>query len=373
MIFGVTNLGDQSDNSANLADSKENTSFQNLLLLGAFVIVAIWLLEYQAGLVQLFDSIGYSVTLIVVTLCYSLSRFRNNSKLAKTIVFFHIAIYLFALVVFSFIHVVNQGSLYPISSTMQWMPIIYIVAFLFLPTNLAMISSLVIYALLVCLLILSYTPIFPAGNVELNALMFNMVLAHGLYIVSMFSVIRLRNTTQRQQIRAQELEKEANLDGLLGIANRRYLQKLMDRFESERQAVSLILIDVDHFKQINDSYGHTAGDQVLLELIQCIIESLRPIDVIGRWGGEEFLVLADCAKGEDAVTLAQRIQQQVATHSFSLGKSITVSIGIADYEPGKQMEMTFNQADKALYQAKDNGRNQTVHFSQLSATEFISQ
>lgn len=358
-------MGKASNKTNSTIDSKENASFQYLLLLGAFIVVLIWIIETQTGLAHYYDIIGYSVTLSVVAVCYWLARFGRNAKLAKSIVFFQIAIYLLAMVTVGFFRVANQGSLYPMASTLQWMPIVYIIAFLFLSKKLAVYSSLVIYALLVVLLILTYTPMFPASHLELNALMFNMVLAHGLYIVCMFSVIRLRRTTLRQQLRTQELEKEANLDALLGIANRRYLQKIMDRFDTDRQPVAVLLIDVDHFKSVNDQYGHSAGDTVLQQTVNCIKDSLRPVDVLGRWGGEEFLVLVDWTLAEDITNVAQRIQSAVQHYNFDPVEQVTLSIGVSKFTGEGEIQTALNQADKALYHAKENGRNQVVLFEDM--------
>ena len=346
-------------------DARENASFQNLLILGSFVLLLIWSIEHFLGLTELFDTLGYSITLAVVAMCYWLSRYRNRSKLAKTIVFFQIALYLLAMTIVGFFHALDDQSIYPLASTLQWLPIIYVTAFLFLSKRLAMVSSLVIFGLLVILLGITYSPLIKTDNIELNALMFNMVLAHCMYIVSLFSVMRLRLRSSLQQIRQQELEKQANLDSLLGIANRRYLQKLMDRFAAEKHPISILLIDVDHFKSVNDTYGHSAGDDVLKTMVRCFRESLRPVDIIGRWGGEEFLVLADCTEDENAMSLAQRIRQQVQQQSFQPLENITVSIGIAEYSGQGEIENTFNQADKALYRAKESGRNQVVDFASM--------
>lgn len=343
-----------------LTDRSEDRSFEHLLLLGAFVVIIVWVIESTSKLIQTFDIVGYSVTLVVVALCYWLSRFQRKARLAKIIVFVHISCYLVSLAILSFLNAANEGSIYPLASTLQWMPILYIIAFLFLSKPIAIFSSLAIYALLFLLLSLSFTPLYPVSNIELNALMFNMLLAHGLYLVCMFSVMRLRRKSTRQEIKALEMERVANQDSLLGIGNRRYLQSLMDHHAQRKQPVSVLLIDVDHFKQINDTYGHMVGDFVLQEVVNRLRESLRPVDIIGRWGGEEFLVLADCAIGEDAESLAQRIRLHVEQKEFEQVGKVTISIGVAEFNGNEDIEAVFNRSDKALYEAKGDGRNKVV-------------
>jgi diguanylate cyclase (GGDEF)-like protein len=359
----LTNHSSESDSLG--SDKKENRSFEHILLLGSFVVVVIWFIESITGVATSFDAYGYGITLVVVAFCFWLSHFKHRSTLARGIVFVHISIYLVSLAILGFVEAVETGSIYPLASTMQWMPILYIVAFLFLSNKVAVYSSLLIYLLLLLLLGSSFTSLFPVNNLELNTLMFNMALAHGLYLVCMISVMRLRRITLRHQVEAVELKRAANLDGLLGIANRRFLQTVMDRFVALHQPVSILLIDVDNFKHINDQHGHSAGDEVLKGVVQCMRESLRPVDMIGRWGGEEFLVLADCASDDEAENLAQRIRANVANKRFAVVGDVTVSIGVSKYKGNGEIEATFNQADKALYTAKERGRNQVrVHVHQ---------
>ena len=123
---------------------------------------------------------------------------------------------------------------------------------------------------------------------------------------------------------------------------------------------SCLLIDIDHFKKINDKYGHRSGDLVLKEVSRIIHQSVREIDVLARWGGEEFIVLLPETSSEDAVEIAKRILTSVSHHIFSsFSEQVTVSIGLSSI-PSKSIdsaEKLIHVADVALYKAKANGRN----------------
>ncbi len=163
--------------------------------------------------------------------------------------------------------------------------------------------------------------------------------------------------------REQEL---ARTDPLTGIDNRR---NLIDRAKHEldiaaryRQPLSVILFDLDHFKSINDTFGHTVGDHILQRITQFASAQLRSADVIGRYGGEEFIILMPMTKPEQAFSLAERIREDVAAYSMPTPKgevSVTLSIGIVELSPVESVEEVFHRADEAMYAAKQAGRNCT--------------
>lgn len=159
------------------------------------------------------------------------------------------------------------------------------------------------------------------------------------------------------------LSEQANRDPLTGLYNRRYLDSTLDRelarCQREGQPLSLMLIDLDHFKQTNDTYGHQAGDQVLVGIAICISDSIkRAGDCAARYGGEEFAVLLPSQSSIDAMTVAETIRRKVQSWSDQPTIS-TVSVGIASVTPTPEMDWAafVNAADRALYAAKAAGRN----------------
>ncbi|MFI5269309.1 MAG: GGDEF domain-containing protein, partial [Chloroflexota bacterium] len=166
----------------------------------------------------------------------------------------------------------------------------------------------------------------------------------------------------------QDLEDLATTDGLTRLYNRRYF---MERAESEfersrryRRDLSVFLIDADHFKLINDSHGHEAGDRALRFLASACREGLRQLDVIGRYGGEELVVLLPETSAGLAYETAERLRQSIEQMQIPLPEGevrLTVSIGVATAGPETEtVAALVNQADRSLYEAKRNGRNQVV-------------
>lgn len=156
----------------------------------------------------------------------------------------------------------------------------------------------------------------------------------------------------------------AETDTLTGILNRRVtyevLYKEFHRAERYKETLSIILVDIDEFKQINDSLGHATGDFVLREFTKLVRHSIRDIDSFGRIGGDEFIVILPTANAENACHVAERIRGALATHPFNIKLPVTASFGVAAFETGNTMEQWIHYADKALYQAKQNGRNCVV-------------
>jgi diguanylate cyclase (GGDEF)-like protein len=162
------------------------------------------------------------------------------------------------------------------------------------------------------------------------------------------------------------LEELATTDGLTGCFNKRYFHdELKQRLQAAQRfgrKLSLIIVDLDHFKAVNDTYGHHTGDIVIQELGQILRRLKRETDVVARFGGEEFCVLCEETTSEGAFLLAERVRQELEHTTFEtdLGNlKITASLGLATYpEHGKDKQALFAAADRALYAAKHNGRNQ---------------
>jgi len=165
----------------------------------------------------------------------------------------------------------------------------------------------------------------------------------------------------------RSLKRLSTRDYLTNLLNAREFYRLLDhemeRAERYGESFSLLLIDADHFKQINDTYGHQSGDAVLRELAKCLRVQVRTVDIPARVGGEEFAVVLPNTRGEAALAIAERIRQAVAASELKVGKDatslhMTVSIGLATFpHSATDSKELFHQADMALYNAKQGGRN----------------
>ena len=161
-----------------------------------------------------------------------------------------------------------------------------------------------------------------------------------------------------------ELTVLAATDHLTGIANRRQFRERLDeefnRADRYHESLSLVMLDLDHFKQVNDEYGHDVGDQVLVELTEQIKSQIREIDLFARWGGEEFLIMLPETDRDTARTMVERIRHHVESHEFGQPPHITISLGLVTLRSSDDPDTFISRADKALYKAKAAGRNCVV-------------
>ena len=160
--------------------------------------------------------------------------------------------------------------------------------------------------------------------------------------------------------RARQLKQAAQTDELTGLLNRRAGRKVLDRAVIKRRAMCVLLMDVDHFKSVNDTHGHQVGDQALTCLAGILRRSLRRSDAIVRWGGEEFVVLLLDVPPHHAASLGEKIRKAVADETPRLLVPFTISIGLAFRESGETVDDMLRHADNALYKAKKGGRNRLV-------------
>lgn len=176
-------------------------------------------------------------------------------------------------------------------------------------------------------------------------------------------VVSIQHYVTEWRLAERELRRLAQEDVLTGIANRRYFsteaERAMHAVERDGQPLSLLLLDLDHFKDINDQYGHNVGDQVLAEMVRRLREVLRKSDLPGRWGGEEFIALLH-GDADAAIAVAERVRQAVADTPFVTSQgpvAVTLSGGCASHRPGDSLSRLVGRADRALYAAKHGGRN----------------
>jgi len=188
-----------------------------------------------------------------------------------------------------------------------------------------------------------------------------------LYIVAaLIGVIILIVLVRQYQLKRYnaQLEILSNTDKLTGIHNRLKLDDILEyekkMFDRDQLPLSIIMFDLDHFKNVNDNYGHKRGDEVLKSVAKIVTQTKRESDTFGRWGGEEFLVICPDTTLEGARALAEKLRAAIEAYEFSEIISLTASFGVAQFEKYDSIVKVFDKADKALYQAKAHGRNSVV-------------
>jgi len=165
-----------------------------------------------------------------------------------------------------------------------------------------------------------------------------------------------------------QLRHDASTDPLTGVFNRRSLDLLLSKLEAKHTPFSVLALDIDHFKKVNDTYGHSVGDKALIKLSETMTQLSREQDIVARTGGEEFVLILPGLLSETALPIAERLREQVAQMIIPNIGSIHVSIGIACYAKGLcSSKQILKQADQALYEAKHQGRNRCVVFESTMA------
>lgn len=189
---------------------------------------------------------------------------------------------------------------------------------------------------------------------------------NAIHVVTVFAMSAALARFYRRTILIAErkLVQQAALDALTGLNNRRHFHTLaqpaLEQCQRRNESVSLILCDVDHFKQVNDQHGHACGDDVLVRVAQTLQSQVREADIVARWGGEEFLVLLPHSTVQDAVQIAERIRAAVAQAQTPATVPVTMSFGVTAVHHSQDLQAATARADRALYQSKHAGRNRVT-------------
>ncbi len=172
---------------------------------------------------------------------------------------------------------------------------------------------------------------------------------------------KLNNEIKKRKIIEEELHIVANIDSLTKIYNRRKIEKFYTnellRVKRYERDLSIIFLDIDNFKLINDSFGHSAADEVLTKLAYVIKNNIRSSDYFGRWGGEEFIIILPETDKLKAHNVAYIIKEKINSTDFNIERSVTCSFGVSQYEETDSKDSLLTRADNAMYYVKNNGKN----------------
>ncbi len=201
-------------------------------------------------------------------------------------------------------------------------------------------------------------------------------LAHPLLFGMIFGILGTIRNDQDAQLKKmiKRLELLSTRDPLTGLSNRRYFAHIFHdecaRSLRRKEVMTLLFLDLDHFKRVNDDHGHHFGDRALQATARCLKKQCRPYDTIVRWGGEEFVILLRATDEHAALHFSERIRLAVQRgFDPALPFDMTISIGLAQYQEKDTLEELTDRADKALYHAKQTGRNKVVPWSTLASQD----
>lgn len=176
-----------------------------------------------------------------------------------------------------------------------------------------------------------------------------------------FDITATKKLEEKLKVSNLKLEKLSTTDELTGAYNRRFIMEKfndeIEKYKRNQRTFSAIMLDIDHFKVVNDKYGHALGDKVLQEISKLIIERIRSIDFFCRWGGEEFVILLPDTSKFNAVSLAEDLRKSLSKLSIDIVGNVTASFGVAAYTSADNLEIFLSKIDDLMYKAKEQGRN----------------
>ncbi len=180
-------------------------------------------------------------------------------------------------------------------------------------------------------------------------------------IIPAVSGFKLIQNDEKMQEKIKRLSEE---DYLTRLYNRRKVHEIIEtelvRSRRYDSAFAILLLDIDDFKKINDTFGHNAGDKVLVKFSSIIEQTVRESDIAGRWGGEEFLIICPETTIDGATSLAEKLRENIDNNKFKIAGNITASIGVTGIQHGDNVKSLIQRADKALYSAKKAGKNRVI-------------
>ena len=245
-----------------------------------------------------------------------------------------------------------------------WIPAIFLLAFLVFGTRRGLQVSVLVYLGFVVVYGPTAMDVLLGRASDTSALVaFAMTVSYLVLVPLTWALASRLERLVTERARADMFAEQATTDPLTGIANRRLLEDELERMIAQAHRyelpLSIVLMDLDHFKAVNDEHGHDTGDRVLVETVERVKASVRDADLLARWGGEEFLLLAPHTDHEAACALAERCRAAIGRSPMEVGE-VTASFGVATLDAADDARALFRRADLALYTAKQEGRDRVV-------------
>ncbi|MEC4803965.1 MAG: GGDEF domain-containing protein [Jaaginema sp. PMC 1079.18] len=319
--------------------------------------------SWQTGTMTIVDQIGYIAVLASYGLAFILLSFLPRLYfLAATLSTGAFALYLELLIQSIIWGYDLTANPYMVGTIMQWFPLLYVICFIFFKGFYANFFSITFYlSLLISLSIRASLDWQELSSDEFFPFYIQFLCCHPLYIALFNWIGKIKKAYATSYTKLKIAQKFAATDVLTGINNRRTILAFLEQaISSDNQAqknTAVCLLDLDYFKAVNDTYGHDIGDFVLMETAQILQQNIRPGDCVGRWGGEEFIIVLPATSLVEAQPLIEELRYQIAHHTFKSVNRVTGSFGLAISQPQDTVKTLTKNADVALYKAKHFGRN----------------
>ncbi len=337
-----------------------------LLSIGTVMILVVWVMEVLEGVATSWDLwLEPLLALVVGGTTVAMVRWPQLDQRLRPVPVVAFNLYLVAALHLTLLFSTDAQQWYPMLTTLYWVPLAYGCAFVFLDLRAALVvCSLTACGIFVPMLAWAQRGQLPSWTYESGPLLVVIGMSHVMYVLLLWAVVKLRDSHADARDSAERMRELAATDVLTGLPNRRaMLDTLTLALASTRIGdlpLAIALVDVDHFKDVNDRHGHAVGDAVLIHLGTHMRAQLRGSDTLARWGGEEFLICAPGTPLPAACEIAERVREAVAQGRAPHGAALTVSLGVAVCRPGDDVDSLLLRADRALYRAKSEGRNRVI-------------
>ena len=350
--------------SDSLLGTLKYRGYMVLLSIGAVTALASWALEKPAGTANAFDNIvDPLLAVFCILLAGVLLVFKQRAlRRVEVVGYLVLAAYFLANVFYiTYVGYERINVIADLAEFSSWIPLVYVLAYLIFGARKGLIVSALFYLPLLGLSLPHVARNALSGENLQEAYAFAQIYLSGFVVVILlFISAYFTEAYFKARVSNEAARRLANTDFLTGTSNRRHLYEVLEQ-EVERSSrngrpLALIMFDLDHFKQINDTYGHDIGDELLKSITRLVGRNLRKNDRLGRWGGEEFLILAPETTLEKAESLADRSKLAIENEGFK-EDAVTASFGVVAYRPEETVNAVLKRADEALYLAKENGRN----------------
>lgn len=316
-----------------------------------------------------FESILLPIICVWLTISFLVAFFAKEGRSVRFVeVFTHTGIGVFFLAKFFLVLHVRYPNVDIASEFLEssvWVLSVFMIAFLIYDTRQGFFWSIGYYTTYLGLGLLRFVTEVLAGNriAQLEVLI-QYYLSTGAFIVLLFAFGRIKAQYLQADLESKALQQLAYTDFLTELPNRRHMtQRLTEEMERSRRyarTFAIILFDLDRFKGVNDEYGHNVGDEVLQAMATLVEQNVRSVDCVGRWGGEEFLIVAPEATLDQATEQAERLRTLLAANRHETAGTVTASFGVSSYTPDDTVHDLLRRADAALYRAKVDGRNRVA-------------
>lgn len=347
------------ESNMNLKDTDYWRKYQSMMLVGASSSVFLVAFAINA-LINSRSTLGaflFGITVLVLASMYAMHQTNNYKFGVKG----------FAAAVFiTYIYLMASGGVY--NTGPFWCYPLILIVVLILGFHKGVLALLALFAISATILFFPELPFVSANYPETFTIRFlASILALGV-IASIYEYSRW--VSQERYIAISEtLDKNSRTDTLTGLANRRDIQERLEAesgiYNRHGNPFSIIMVDLDNFKLINDHYGHATGDKLLIAISDLFVSEVRRQDVVSRWGGEEFLILLPQTSHTQAMEVAEKLRLAVENNNFpstEIKNGMTISLGVQSIKNTDNVSELIKDSDRMLYEAKRNGKNQVVGF-----------